>query len=117
MLGFDLVTVNAHDTTLCVKFWCTALDLIELEREDVDRWIVLGNRDGTRRLGVQRGKPTAGSIHLDLVCAPVDFDSEVTKLIALGATLASPTRRESYGSIANMIDPDGYLFDVNAYND
>jgi predicted enzyme related to lactoylglutathione lyase len=39
----------------------------------------------------------------------------VARVVALGATLERPVRREPYGSIANLADPDGNLFDVVAY--
>jgi predicted enzyme related to lactoylglutathione lyase len=54
-------------------------------------------------------------MHLDLVCEPADFDSEVERLVGLGARLAAPPRREAYGSIANLADPDGNPFDLCAY--
>lgn len=112
---FDLVTIDAPDTDASARFWSAALGLHEVEREDVDRWIVLADDDGVRRLGIQRGVTRAGSMHLDLACEPSDFDQEIERLVALGARLAAPTRREAYGSIANLADPDGNPFDVCAY--
>jgi predicted enzyme related to lactoylglutathione lyase len=40
---------------------------------------------------------------------------ELERLVGLGARLATPARREPYGSIANLVDPDGNPFDVCAY--
>ncbi len=34
----------------------------------------------------------------------------------LGARLVAPPRREPYGSIANLCDPDGNPFDLCAYH-
>ena len=115
---FDLVTLDTAHTELLAKFWAAVLDLIELGREDGDRWIVLGERGGLRRLGFQRaaGACDASRLHLDLTCDQQDFDGEVARLVALGATLLSPARTESYGSIANLVDPDGNLFDLCAYS-
>jgi predicted enzyme related to lactoylglutathione lyase len=113
--AFDLVTIDAPDTDATARFWSVALGLHEVEREDVDRWIVLADGDGVRRLGIQRGVTRAGSMHLDLVCEPADFDQEIERLVGLGARLATPARREVYGSIANLVDPDGNPFDVCAY--
>ncbi len=113
--AFDLVTIDSPDTDECARFWSAALGLREVEREDVDRWIVLADGDGVRRLGIQRGVTRAGSMHLDLVCERADFDSEVERLVGLGARLAAPPRREAYGSIANLADPDGNPFDLCAY--
>jgi catechol 2,3-dioxygenase-like lactoylglutathione lyase family enzyme len=88
--AFDLVTIDAPDTDAIARFWSAALGLHELEREDVDRWIVLADVDGVRRLGIQRGDTRPGSMHLDLVCEPGDFDSEIERLVRLGARLAAP---------------------------
>ncbi len=112
---FDLVTIDAPDTDAAARFWCAVLDLHEIEREDVDRWIVLADRAGTRRLGIQRGITRPGSMHLDIACAPSAFEAELERITALGATPATPPRREPYGSIANLVDPDGNPFDLCAY--
>ncbi len=112
---FDLVTIDAPDAKACARFWSAALALHEVEREDVDRWIVLADVGGRRRLGVQRGVTRAGSMHLDVACDPADFDSEIERLVGLGARLVAPARREAYGSIANLVDPDGNPFDLCAY--
>jgi predicted enzyme related to lactoylglutathione lyase len=111
---FDLVTLDG-DTSVLEAFWSAALGLVELEREDVDRWVVLGDADGTRRLGLQRGSYRAGSVHLDLACELDEFDAEVERLVALGATIERAVRREDYGAIINMADPEGNLFDLCAY--
>lgn len=113
--AFDLVTFDSPNTAELARFWCVALDLIETEREDLDRWIVLSSRDGTRRLGIQRGLTRPGSVHLDLACTPAALEDECARLIGLGAALVSPVRHEAYGSIANFVDPDGNPFDLCAY--
>jgi predicted enzyme related to lactoylglutathione lyase len=112
---FDLVTIDSPDPDGIARFWSAALDLVEVEREDVDRWIVLADRHGTRRLGIQRGEARAGTVHLDLACAPEQFDTELVRLVALGAREVGAPRRESYGSIVNLADPDGNPFDLCAY--
>lgn len=112
---FDLVTIDSSDTDALARFWSLALGLHEVEREDVDRWIVLADGEGTRRIGVQRGPTVRGSIHLDLTCRAEEFDSEVARLLALGAVALAPPRHEPYGSIANLADPDGNRFDLCAY--
>jgi predicted enzyme related to lactoylglutathione lyase len=113
---FDLVTFDG-DTSVLGEFWSEALGLVELEREDTDRWVVLGDADGTRRIGLQRGAARSGSIHLDLVCGLDEFDAEVERLVALGATVERAVRREEYGAIINLADPEGNLFDLCAYVD
>ncbi|MFZ4810512.1 MAG: VOC family protein [Ilumatobacteraceae bacterium] len=112
---FDLVTIDTPDVDRLAAFWASVLDLHEVEREDVDRWIVLASADGVRRLGLQRGAHHLGGTHLDLVCSSGDFEAEVERLVGLGATLVSPLRHEPFGSIANLADPDGNAFDLCAY--
>ena len=90
--------------------------MVETEREDGDRWIVLSTPDGVRRIGIQRGSTSPGSAHLDLACAPDEFDGELDRLAAMGAKLLAAPRHEPYGSIANLADPDGNLFDLCAYH-
>ena len=113
---WDLVTINGNTTKLG-EFWSQALDLIELEREDTDRWVVYGTHEGTRILGFQRGRHHAGGVHLDLRCQPDEFAAEVERLQSLGARPTAAVRHEPYGSIANLADPEGNLFDLCAYNE
>ncbi len=112
---FDLVTLDSPATDALAGFWSAAADLHEVEREDVDRWIVLADRSGTRRLGIQRGRVRPGSVHLDLACDPADFEAELARVVALGAELVGGPRHEPYGSIANLSDPQGNPFDLCAY--
>lgn len=113
--SFDLVTLDAPTPDDLAAFWCAVLGMVESEREDGDRWIVLSTDDGTRRIGIQKGSTAAGSVHLDLACAPGEFDDELERLLALGARLVAGPRHEPYGSIANFTDPDGNAFDLCAY--
>lgn len=112
---FDLVTIDTPDTTELAAFYRDALGLVEVEREDGDRWVVLADA-ASRRLGFQRGSHRSGGIHLDLACHPEEMDAEVGRLVALGASLLAPTRSEPYGIIANMADPAGNPFDLVAYD-
>jgi predicted enzyme related to lactoylglutathione lyase len=112
---FDLVTFDVPEPEQAAAFWRAALGLVEQQREDIDRWIVVGDPDGRRRIGLQRGDARPGGVHLDLVCEVDEFDTELARLMALGGRLVSPPRVESYGSIANLVDPFGYLFDLCAY--
>lgn len=112
---FDLVTIDTPDTDRLAAFWTAALGLIETEREDGARWIVLSELDGTRRIGLQHGEHRPGGIHLDLRCEHGEIESEHQRLLALGATTVSPVRIEPYGSIVNLVDPDGNALDLCAY--
>ena len=112
---FDIVTINSPRTNELSQFWAEALGLHEIEREDGDRWILLGDSRGGRTIGFQRGEHTVGSIHLDLSCSVSDFPTERERLISLGATETRAMRNEPYGLIANFADLDGNLFDLCAY--
>lgn len=113
---FDLVTIDCPQPDAAAAFWSTALGLHETEREDGDRWIVLSDATGVRRIGLQRGPTRPGGVHLDLQCEVDEFDAEVRRLKDVGASMLAPIRRESYGSIANLVDPEGNPFDLCAYH-
>lgn len=115
-LAFDLVTLDSPSPDDLAKFWTAVLGMVETEREDGDRWIVLSAPDGTRRLGIQRGVTRPGSVHLDLACEPAEFEFQTDRLDALGAMRLGPPRHEPYGSILNLADPDGNPFDLCAYS-
>lgn len=112
---FDITTLDSPNTNELALFWAGVLGLHEIEREDGDRWILLGDAEGKRVIGFQRGEHIRGSIHLDLSCAVEDFDDERKRLLKLGAVETREQRNESYGRIANFEDPDGNLFDLCAY--
>ncbi len=114
---FDLVTIDSPDTERLARFWASVLDLHESEREDGDRWIVLSSADGVRRLGFQRGAHRSGGTHLDIACDLASFSAEHARLLELGARELGAARHEVYGSIVNLVDPDGNVFDLCAYHD
>lgn len=113
---FHLVTLDSAATEDIAAFWCAAIGLHESSREDEGRWIVLSDDTSTERIGIQRGVCRPGSVHLDLQCGEDEFETEVARLLALGATLQRPARTEPYGMIANLTDPDGNAFDLCAYH-
>jgi len=111
----DIVTLNTPRTDELSKFWADLLGLQEIEREDGDRWILLGDANGGRTIGFQRGEHLDGSIHVDLSCSTDDFPNERERILRLGAIETRSMRSEPYGLIANFADPDGNLFDLCAY--
>ena len=115
MTSFDLVTLDVASPDAAADFWKAVLGLVESEREDGDRWIVLSDVDGVRRIGLQRGIPRPGGVHLDLACSPDEFDAECRRIVELGAEMIGDPRHEPYGSIVNLRDPEGYVFDLCAY--
>lgn len=112
---FDLVTIDTSQPDRSAAFGCAALGLHETEREDGDRWIVLSDDEGTRRIGLQRGVDRPGGVHLDLVVDAAGFDAESARLVALGAVILVPPRDMPYGRIVNLADPLGTAFDLCAY--
>jgi predicted enzyme related to lactoylglutathione lyase len=112
---FDIVTLNSSRTNELSKFWAGLLGLQEIEREDGDRWILLGDSNGGRTIGFQRGEHVDGSMHIDLTCSTDDFSNERERMMQMGAIETRPMRSEPYGLIANFADPDGNLFDLCAY--
>ena len=112
---FDIVTFNTPRTNELAIFWAELLGLHEIEREDGDRWILLGNSHDGRTIGFQSGEHIAGSVHIDLSCSTDDFASERERMMNMGAIETRPMRSEPYGLIANFADPDGNLFDLCAY--
>ena len=112
---FDIVSLNSPRTNELANFWAELLGLQEIEREDGDRWILLGDTNGGRTMGFQRGEHVAGSIHIDLSCSTSDFPNERERILRLGAVETRPMRSEPYGLIANFADLDGNLFDLCAY--
>jgi predicted enzyme related to lactoylglutathione lyase len=113
--AFDLVTIDCERPDPLGAFWRGVLGLVELEREDGDRWQVIGHADGRRVLGFQRGAHRIGGVHLDLACPFADFAAEHARLESLGARTVRAPRHEPYGSIVNLADPEGNLFDLCAY--
>ena len=113
--SFDIVTLNTPRTNELSKFWAELLGLQEIEREDGDRWILLGDSNGGRTVGFQRGEHVAGSIHIDLSCTTEAFLNERERIMRLGAIETRAMRSEPYGLIANFADLDGNLFDLCAY--
>ncbi len=111
----DVVTLDSPNTNSLSQFWAELLNLHEIEREDGDRWILLGDSESRRVMGFQRGEHVSGSIHLDLSCSVEDFDTERERMLQAGASETRAMRNESYGRIANFADPDGNLFDLCAY--
>lgn len=112
---FDLVTLDSPQPDRAAAFWSAALGLHETEREDGDRWIVLSDAAGVRRVGLQRGVARPGGVHLDLACEVEEFEAERQRLLALGAIEVRAPRTEPYGAIVNLTDPDGNPFDLCAY--
>jgi predicted enzyme related to lactoylglutathione lyase len=107
------VVVDAHDLPMLAQFWTQALGwevLSERERE-----IVIGP-DANAQVGicfmpVTGTKTVKNRVHLDLTTSAADRDTEIERLLALGARRVDigQTGRESWMVLA---DPEGNEFCV-----
>ena len=117
----DMVTIDVLVPRTSARFWCSVAGLDVLEDEDDGRAVILGLSSGRRLIGLQRSserdvaaRPRA-RVHIDLETEPEMFDTEVDRLIDLGAVRISAKRTEHFGSGQLLIDPDGVVFCQNAY--
>jgi len=107
------IVVDAHDLPGLARFWTQALGwkvLSERERE-----VVIGPDEnaqvGMCFMPVADEKTVKNRVHLDLTSEPEDRDSEIDRLLALGATRVDigQTGLESWTVLA---DPEGNEFCV-----
>jgi predicted enzyme related to lactoylglutathione lyase len=107
------IVVDAHDLPGLARFWTRALDwtvLSERERE-----IVIGPHEnapvGICFMPVTDVKTVKNRVHLDLTTSADDRDSEIERLLALGARRVDigQTGAESWTVLA---DPEGNEFCV-----
>jgi predicted enzyme related to lactoylglutathione lyase len=107
-------TFDARDAAAAATFWAGALgrplgDGATPEQAAVEADpAVPGSRIGFRR--VPEGKTVKNRVHFDFVTA--DFDAEVARLAALGATKLQET--DAGFRYATLADPEGNEFDVIA---
>ncbi len=120
---FDLVTLDVVEPRSAARFWCDVLGLVIQEDEDDGRWLVLGDADGRRAIGLQRSTESEvrarprSCLHLDVQCDQREFSDRLDEFQSGGARLLGPARDEPYGVIANLMSPDGIQFCLYAYPD
>jgi predicted enzyme related to lactoylglutathione lyase len=109
------ISFDARDAQLAATFWAAALGRDVADGADSDNAAVSadpaipGSRIGFHR--VPEGKTVKNRMHLDLTTA--DFDAEVGRLTALGATKLNEVKKGS-AHWATLADPEGNEFDVIA---
>ncbi|MCE0763495.1 VOC family protein [Pseudonocardia kujensis] len=109
------ITIDAHDAKAIATFWSAALGRPLAEGADENGAeieadpAVPGSRIGFRR--VPEVKTVKNRMHLDLV-AHGDLDSEVERLIGLGATKLNEINNRI--RFVTMADIEGNEFDVAA---
>ena len=114
-LGFPVIGVS--DLPRAVTFWTSALQLVVTDEWKSDTWRTLNHADGSGRvLGLMHSEspPQAHPrIHLDLfVDTMAEQETEVERLIELGATRVDWDRYPPKPDFVVLADPDGNLFCV-----
>lgn len=112
-LSLEMVTVDCADPRRLAGWWAAAIggEVVNLPGTD----FILVAREGWPALGFQRVEtPTPGKnrVHLDLMAE--DLDTEVDRLIGLGATETARHSVEGGFRWVIMADPDGNAFCVAA---
>lgn len=114
-LGFPVIGVT--DVPRAVAFWTSALDLVAVPERESPTWRTLEHADGSgRALGLMRSESPAEPhprIHLDLlVDTTAEQESEVARLIGLGATRLAWDLYPPDPDFVVLADPDGNAFCV-----
>ena len=108
------MTFDCHDPVLVAEFWSAALGYETVRWDDYDGATSLPT-DGSRLhlgfLKVPEGKTVKNRLHLDIEPSETTMESEVERLIGLGATRIK-LFNESSGPWTVMIDPEGNEFCV-----
>lgn len=95
-----------------VEFWCRALDYVP--REPLEDWALLrdpraiGPNIAIQQTPEEELSGPLGRFHLDLYSN--DAESEVRRLIGLGASMVEPPRAGR--DFVTLADPDGNLLDI-----
>ncbi|MGC4939669.1 VOC family protein [Kribbella sp. DT2] len=114
-LGYPVVGVA--DVVAASAFWTAALDLVESPEWARDTWRTLVRRtDGERVLGLMRSDSPAEPyprVHLDvLVDTTAEQESEVERLVGLGAQRVEWDSYPPDPDFVVLADPDGNVFCV-----
>ena len=113
-LGFPVVGVT--DLDRAATFWSAALRLTDTGEWASDGWRTLADADGARVLGlmVSASPPEPRPrVHLDLLVDTTDEqETEVRRLVGLGATVADWDDYPAEPDFVVLADPDDNLFCV-----
>ena len=106
------VVLDCNDFDVMLAFWREALRYVPREEPEED-WVVLADPDG-RGVNISLQvvpEPRVGKnrLHLDLYTD--DPETEVERLLALGAT-RHPRTPEPDEDFVSLLDPEGNVFDV-----
>ncbi|MEK7251781.1 MAG: VOC family protein, partial [Actinomycetota bacterium] len=108
MIRVGSIVLRVDDLERQTKFWSAALDYVPRE-ENSDDFVLLRPRDGEGpNLSLDRVRSTVQvppRIHLDLYAE--DQETEVQRLIALGATEVHWDKRPKDADYVILADPEG----------
>lgn len=110
------LTVDAHDAYAQSVWWAKVLDYAEAPddpNEPGDEECMIVSADGATRLlflEVPDAKQVKNRLHLDLRPVAGDRDTELARLLALGATEVDDRRRPDGRGWVVLADPEGNEF-------
>ena len=106
------VTIDSLDPYALATFWATVLDLPLHEDDHPGDEMALIPGAGLLFVTVPEPKAGKNRVHLDLQPQDRTRDEEVTRLVALGATLVADHRNPDGTGWAVLTDPEGNEFCV-----
>ncbi|MER7542942.1 VOC family protein [Spirillospora sp. NPDC127506] len=114
-LGFPVIGVT--DIPRAAAFWTAALDLVSVSEKESPRWRTLEHADGSGpALGLMHSESPVEPhprLHLDLfVDTAEEQESEVARLIGLGASRVDWDLYPPDPDFVVLADPDGNRFCV-----
>ncbi|AXB47726.1 VOC family protein [Amycolatopsis albispora] len=117
MLRLGFPTVGVADLERAVRFWTSALDLVDSPEWASDHWRTLEHADGSgRALGLMLSESPAERrprVHLDLVVdTTAEQEAEVARLVELGAEKIDWDDYPPNPDFVVLADPDGNPFCV-----
>lgn len=116
MLRLGVPVIGVMDLDRAAAFWTAALGLVVSEEWWSEEWRTLCHGDGGRALGLMRSRSPAESrprLHLDLfVESTAEQDTEVARLLSLGATRPDWELYPERPDFVVLADPEGNVFCV-----
>jgi predicted enzyme related to lactoylglutathione lyase len=106
------VTIDSLDPYALATFWSQVLDLPLAEDDLPGDPTALIEKAGLLFVAVPEAKSGKNRIHLDLQPQDRSRDEEVTRIVALGATLVDDRRSPDGTGWAVLADPEGNEFCV-----
>ncbi|MFE7466279.1 VOC family protein [Streptomyces sp. NPDC057499] len=114
-VSFCSIVIDAHDMPALARFWCAVLDWKVLH--EVEDELVIGADESALPMitfvPVTEPKTAKNRLHIDL--DPDDRDTEVARIIGLGARRADIGQRPDVSWVV-LTDPEGNEFCVLSSN-